>query len=138
MIIGLSGEDYRDLVLSVGTHRKSRRLSPLEVARLLAKAVAAGATRHDCATALGLGMTQVRTFLKLLDLEAEVQHLADWKGTKNATIPFSTLAELARLAPQDQMQAVDSVLRHGLFWKEVVQIVQIADRSDKAIGECVY
>ena len=137
MIFGLSAEEYRDLVLSVGTHRKSRRLSPLEVAQLLAKALATGATRHDCATELGLGQTQVSTFLKLLDLSVEIQHLADWKGTKNATIPFSTLAELARLAPQDQIQAVNSVLRYGLTWKEVVQIVQIAKRSDTAISECV-
>ena len=137
MIIGLSGEDYRDLVLSVGTHRKSRRLSPLEVAQLIAKAVAADATRDDCATALGVGITQVRTFLKLLDLDVDIQHLADWRGSKNATIPFSTLAELARLAPHDQVQAVDSVLRHGLTWKEVVQLVQIAKRSDKPIGECI-
>ena len=137
MIIGLSREDYRDLVLSVGTHQKSRRLSPLEVARLLAKAAAAGATRDDCATTLGLGVTQVRTFLKLLDLDADIQHLADWRGSKNATISFSTLAELARLAPHDQMQAVDSVLRHGLTWKEVVQLVQIAKRSGKAIDDCI-
>ena len=137
MILGLSREDYRDLVLSVGTHRKSRRLSPLEVARLLSKAVAAGATRDGCATALELGMTQVRTFMKLLDLDASIQHLADWRGSKNASIPFSTMAELARLAPQDQIQAADSVLRHDLTWKEVVQLVQISSRSDKPIGECI-
>lgn len=137
MIIGLTREDYRDLVLSVGTHRKSRRLSPLEVAQLLAKALAAGATKRDCATALGLGQTQVSTFLKLLDLAADIQHLADWRGGKNASIPFSILAELARLVPQDQAQAVDSVLRYGLTWKEVVQLVQVSQRSGKAIGKCI-
>ena len=137
MTIGLSRKDYQDLVLSVGTHLNSRRLSPLEVARLLAQAMAAGATRQDCATALGIGTTQVRTFLKLLDLETEIQPLADWRGTKNATIPFSTLAELARLTPYDQVQAANSVLRHGLTWREVVQLVQIAERSGKAIGECI-
>ncbi len=137
MIIGLSGDDYRDLVLSVGTHRKSRRLSPLEVAQLLAKALAAGATRDDCATALGIGTTQIRTFLQLLDLNDEIQHLADWRGSKNATVPFSTLAEVARVAPHDQVEVVDSVLRHGLTWKEVIQLVQIANRSEKPIDECI-
>ncbi len=137
MILGLSKEEYRDLVLSVGTHRKSRRLSPLEVARLLAKAAAAGATSGDCAKALELGTTQVRTFLKLLDLDADVQHLADWQGSKNATMPFSSMAELARLAPPDQIPAVDSVLRHSLTWKEVVQLVQVSRRSGKSIDECI-
>ena len=137
MILGLSKEEYRDLVLSVGTHRKSRRLSPLEVARLLSKAVAAGATRDECATELELGMTQVRTFMKLLDLDASIQHLADWRGSKNASIPFSTMAELARLAPQEQIEAADSVLRHDLTWKEVVQVVQISNRSGKPIVECI-
>ena len=136
-MIGLSNEDYRDLVLSVGTHRNSRRLSPLEVGKLLARAMASGATRQDCATGLHIGVTQVRTFLRLLDLDPKVQQFADWSSTKNATIPFSTMAELARLSPQDQVQAVDSVLRHNLTWKEVVQLVQIAKRSDKAIDECI-
>ena len=136
-MIGLTREEYRDLTLSIGTHRGTRRLSPIEVARLLEKALEAGATRRECAAELGVGGTQVGTFLKLLDLASEIQHFADWRGAKSASIPFSTLAELSRLSPHDQVDAVKSVLRHDLTWKEVVQLVQMADRSEQGIRECI-
>ena len=136
-MIGLTRQEYRDLTLSVGTHRGDRRLSPLEVARLLDKALGAGTSRRECAAALGVGTSQIGTFLKLLVLASDIQHFADWRGTKSASIPFSTLAELARLSPQDQVPAARSVLRHNLTWKEVVQLAQIADRSGKGIEECI-
>ena len=130
-------EDFQDLVMSVGTHQRDRRRSPLEVAQLLARAVNAGVSRRDCAEALGIGGTQVSTFLKLLDLAPEIQHLADWRGSKHATIPFSSLAELSRLSPRDQIHVAESILRLGLKWKEIVQVVQISNRSEKEIVECI-
>lgn len=134
---GLTAQEYQELILSVGTHQKTRRLSPLEVALLLQKAIAAGESRRSCSATLGLGTTQVSTFLKLLSVSTEIQHLADWRSSRSATISFSTLAELARLSPPDQLKAAQSVIRHGLTWKEVIQLVQIADRSGKKIEECI-
>ena len=134
---GLTEQERRDLILSVGTHRRDRRLSPLEVAVLVERLRSSGMTRKQCADALGLGASQVGVFLGLLDLAEDVQHLADWRGTRNATIPFSTLAELARLNKRDQIIATHRVLKYGLTWKEVVQVVQIANRSDKNIEQCV-
>ena len=96
MILGLEQKEYQDLILSIGTHRGSRRLSPLEVARLIDKALNSGATRKDCTQALQVSSTQISTFLKLLTLAPEIQYLAGWRGSKNATIAFSTMAELAR------------------------------------------
>ena len=134
---GLTAREIQDITLSVGTHRVSRRLSPLEVARLIEKSLDAGTSRKECASALGIGPTQLSTFLKLLGLRTEIQHLADWRGTKSASIPFSTLAELARLCDSDQLNAAEGVLRHGLKWKEVIQLTQISDRSDLSIEECI-
>ena len=134
---GITVREFQDLILSVGTHRGKRRLSPLEVARLLEKAVRANMSKHECASALGVGTTQVNTFLKLLVLAPQIQHLADWRGTKNASIPFSTLAELARLSPCDQIEASQAILRHGMTWKEGVQLAQIVSRSGKAIEKCI-
>ena len=136
-MLGLSIRELQDMTLSVGTHRGARRLSPLEVARLIDGALNAGTSRKECAETLGIGTTQVSTFLKLLNLSPEIQHLADWGGTKNASIPFSTLAELARLSLEDQPKAAETVLRHGLKWKEVVQLTQISDRSGHAIEDCI-
>ena len=134
---GLTSTEFQDITLSVGTHRGSRRFSPSEVAGLIQKTLCAGTSRKECASTLGISPTQVSTFLKLLSLREDIQHLADWRGTKNASIPFSTLAELARLSPSEQMKAAEAVLRHDLKWREVIQLTQISQRSALPIEECI-
>ena len=134
---GLAASERRDLILSVGTHQVVRRLSPLEVARLLRKTIEHGTSRRACSSALGVGTTQIGTFLKLLTLAPEVQHLAGWGSASVASVSFSSLAELSRLPTADQVEASEAILRNRLTWKEVVEVVQIADRSGKDVGECV-
>lgn len=133
----LTGAELRDLLMSVGTHRANRRLSPLEVARLIEKMLHSNPDRQDCAQKLGISLTQISSFLKLLSLDTKIQHLADWRGTANASIPFSTLSEIARLDSHEQDEVAQAVLRHGLKWKEVVQIVQIRERSREQIEICI-
>ena len=134
---GLTAEEHKALLRSVGTHRADRPLSPLEVGRLIGKAIQAGSTRSECAEALQVGSTQVATFLKLLDLADNIQHLADWGNSTSASISFSALAEFARLRKSDQIEAARAVLQYQLTWKEVVQITQMVDRSAKPMRECV-
>lgn len=134
---GLTPEEHKALLRSVGTHRGDRLLSPLEVAQLLAKSVEAGATRKEAVEDLGIGQTQVATFLKLPDLAPEIRHLADWGGSTNGSISFSSLAKLSRLPGAAQIEAANAILRYGLTWKEVVQLVQIADRSAKPMAQCI-
>ena len=62
-MFGLSSTELQDLVLSVGTHRSERRLSPLEVACLLDRALSCGGSRKECSDVLGISLTQVGTFL---------------------------------------------------------------------------
>lgn len=135
---GLTREELKALLLSVGTHRKERNRSPAEVAQLLQKAIDGGETRKRCADFLQLGTTQVSQFLRLLQLAPEIQHLADWGGTADSAISFSSLAQLAPLKPADQVRAAKAILEHRLTWKEVVQLTQIADRSRKSIEECIH
>ena len=134
---GLTQDERRDLILSVGTHRGERRLSPLEVAQLLEKARAAGATKRECSKALQVGVTQISTFLKLLELTAEVQHLAGWGSAQQASIPFSSLAELHRMHPAVQLRVAEVILREGLTWKEVIELTQIARRSGDPVEQCI-
>ena len=134
---GLTPAELRDLTLSVGTHRATRRLSPLEVAQLIGKMLRFDSNREKCSQHLGISKTQISSFLRLLDVDARVQHLADWRGTANATIPFSTLSETARLEPTEQVVLAEAALRTALGWKEVVQIVQIRERSGEPIDACI-
>ena len=133
----LTSEEHQALLRSVGTHRGDRVLSPLEVGRLLTKAIATGTTRKECADSLHLGQTQVANFIKLLSLAQDIQHLADWGSSTDASISFSSLAEIARLREPDQIEATNAILQHQLTWKEVRQLVQLADRSKKAMGQCI-
>ena len=133
----LTSTELRDLLLSVGTHRANRRLSPLEVARLIEKMLHSDSDRQNCAQRLGISLTQVSSFLKLLSVDGQMQHLADWRGTRNASIPFSTLSEIARLDLCEHGQAAQAVLRHDLKWKEVVQVVQVRERSKEPIEACI-
>ena len=124
-------------MLSVGTHRADRRMSPVEVAKSIDKMLHSHSDRQHCAERLGISLTQVSSFLKLLLLDTKIQHLADWRGARNASIPFSTLSEITRLDSSDQSQVVEAILRHHLKWKEVVQLVQISERSQEPIDICI-
>ena len=134
---GLTTQELKLLLRSVGTHRGDRPLSPLEVGQLLKKSVGAGSTRKELASALSIGTTQVSSFLKLPDLASDIRHLADWGSATQASVSFSSLAELGRLSESDQVEAAGAILSYKLTWKEVVQLVQIATRSGKAMGSCI-
>lgn len=134
---GLTENELKDLILSVGTHRGTRRRSPTEVAQLLEKAIDAGTTRRQCTETLGIGSTQISTFLRLLELSPDIQHLAEWSKLDSASIPFSSLSEIARLDEKDQAAAAEAILRYDMKWKEVVQLTQIALRSSAGIDESI-
>ena len=136
-MLGLSDKDSSLLLCSVGTHQGRRPLSPLEIGELLEKVVANGSSVKDCADELQVGQTQISTFLKLPKLNPEIQYLADWGRTSKSSIAFSSLAELSRLNSADQLKAASAILGHSFSWKEVIQLVQLYDRSSKKIDECI-
>lgn len=138
MLVGLSADEYKKLLLSVGTHRGKRPLSPVEAAALLRKATSAGASLSECAKAVQLeGPTWVSRFLKLLDLPQDVQHLIDW-GRGAGTIAFTSASEVSRLDdPVDQRRAIQVGLEHNLSSAEMRQLVQLRKRSRKPMDECV-
>ncbi|HAM45054.1 MAG TPA: hypothetical protein DCM67_08560 [Propionibacteriaceae bacterium] len=137
MIPGLSAQEAQQLLRSIGTHRTGRVLSPLEVGRALAKALASGATRAELATQLQVGSTQLAAFLNLTRLTDEVGQLAEWGGSSHSGVAFSSAALLAVLPPNDQCVAATAILEHQLSWKEVVQLTQISVRSRRAISACI-
>lgn len=133
----LTKNNLRDLILSVGTHRGQRPLSPIEVAELFNIAKEEGKTNRQIADmVLFKDTTMVGRFLHLLKLSSKVKHLVDW-GPTGSTISFSTAAELLRLDVAEQGAVVDAALEHSLTKSEVAQIVQIRKRSNKDIGTCI-
>lgn len=134
----LTPDERKGLLLSVGTHRAKRPLTPVEVGELLGRAVRAGDTMADCAEAVHLdGTSQVGRFVALLKLPSEVRHLVDW-GKSDETLAFTAAYEVARLSePHDQIRAAQAVLSHGLSTGEVRQVVQARKRSGKDIDACI-
>jgi len=137
MLPGLTPEEARDLLLSVGTHHGKRRFSPVEVAQIFHKALAAGATLVSCARFVNLtGPTMVSRFLRLLKLVPEIHHLVDW-GQTGATIAFASAWRLGELEQDEQKEATREVMANQMSKEEVRQIVQLRQRSRRRIVDCI-
>jgi hypothetical protein len=134
----LTNDERRQLLLSVGTHRGRRPLSPFEVAGLFEKAISRGATLGECAAAASLeGTTWVSRFLRLLKLPSTVTHLIDWGGG-SGTIGLSNASEIARLEDGgDEEKVIRSVLANRLNVSEVRQVIQLRKRSNRLIDACL-
>lgn len=137
MISGLSQTELQSLILSVGTHRGHRRLSPMEVATLLRQAMEAGTSRQALSESLKISEIQVSRFIRLFDLEPDLRDLADWGRGNASTIPFSSLLEIVRLTPSQQFEVVESALTHKLTKAEFRQISQMSERSGRHIDDCI-
>lgn len=138
MPVHLEPHDLRGLILSVGTHRVERQLSPLEVGVLVRKAVLRGTNLKEMAEATQLeGTTQLSRFTKLLELPAETHHLIDW-GKSVAGVGFTAAFEIARLSgAEDKREAMAAVVEHGLSSAEARSLVQLRRRGAASIRECV-
>jgi hypothetical protein len=129
--------ETRALLLSVGTHKGKRPLSPVEVARLLKRELDAGASPSEVAEAVQFdGTTMVGRFLRLLELSPEIQHLVDF-GTDEDSLGFTAAFEMARLPPSDHGELATAILEHQLSSAEVRQIAQLRLRSKRPISECI-
>lgn len=124
-IRGLSDTEHLDLLMSVGTHKASRRLGPWQVARLVNRARELQPL-EAIADALSLkdpGM--LRKFLALLDLPEEVQPLITW-GSQPGFLSFSSASELSRLTstiPRESLLKLSCAAIEGRLSKSEIQAV---------------
>lgn len=137
MLPGLTAEEARNLVLSIGTHHSQRRLSPVEVAELFNKAILAGASTMECARFVNLtGPSMISRFLRLMKLSPEIRHLVDW-GQTGATMSFETAWRLADLNKDEQEAAATPAMANQMSKDEVNQVLQIKKRSRRHVLECI-
>lgn len=135
---GLSPETTRDLILSVGTHQSTRPLLPVQVAYAMKAALDAGSSWNELAEALQLeGPSMVRRFIRLLELPQEAQLLVGWRKDET-TISFSTASEITRLDSAEEKQLMaKAVLENQMTKSEVIEVVQINERSAKTLPACI-
>ncbi|MYB17548.1 MAG: hypothetical protein F4018_03350 [Acidobacteria bacterium] len=83
-----------------------------------------------------LDASGVGRFLRLLDLPPEVQDWVDWG--RGDFVGFSSASELVRLRDHEEQRLVaDAILSDRLTSKEVRQVVQLRDRSGRAVPDCI-
>ena len=135
---GLSAFELRQLILSVGTHKSERPLSPVEVATLIQRALDTGETRKTIADRLLLDNSSIiGRFIRLLSLPTQVQHLIGW-GSNPDTISFTAASDIARLDySQEQSTLAKMALENQFNKSEIVQCVQLRQRSERSIEESV-
>ena len=135
---GLSSYEIRQLILSVGTRKSVRPLSPVEVGKLIQKALDAGEKREEVADRLHLdGSTVIARFIHLLSLPTQVQHLIGW-GSDPTTLSFTAASMIARLhSNQEQSTLAKASLENQLNKSEIIQVVQIRQRSGDPIENCI-
>jgi hypothetical protein len=135
---GLSIDLRRKLLLSVGTHRAKRPLSPVEVGQAVQASLDAGSSLGEIAESLHLEDTSVLTkFVRLLRLTPEIRHVVDW-GRSASTIGFTAASEIAKLSdPTEQAQLCEAALVNQMGSGEVKQVVQLHNRSKRPIKTCV-
>jgi len=136
-VYGLRDDEWRDLVLSVNVHRKNRRLSPVQVARHMTRALQE-IDAERLARALGFGDTTTLTkILRLGELPADLASLVDW-GTRRGSVSMSAAAEILRLSSPTAIEhAMRAAVEHNLTREEARQVVQVQKRSGGSIQECV-
>ena len=133
---GVSAENQRDLILSVGIHKQERPLSPIEVAALLEQALSSGSTIKEVSEEILLDSTMINRFLRLLNLAPEIRHLVGWGGRSG--ISFSTASEIARLrTPEEQEFLGNATLEHRLSKSEVIQTIEVMNRFHRPVNQCV-
>ncbi|MFC1907839.1 hypothetical protein ACFLWT_00325 [Chloroflexota bacterium] len=134
---GISPENLRDLILTVGIHKAERPLSPIEVAVLINTALNAGTTINEVSQESLLSEDMVRRFNQLTKLPAEIRHLVDW-GRKLSKISFSAAVKIASLKLEtEQVILGEATLEHGFSKKEVIEIVENRNRIGKPIDICI-
>lgn len=136
---GLSSYELRQLILSVGTRKSVRPLSPVEVGNLIQRALDAGETRTAIAARLYLddSNTIIGRFIRLLSLPREVQHLVGW-GSDPSTLSFTSAAMIARLKSAEEHRTLAKAALEQQFSKsEIIQVVQIRQRSSAAMKDCI-
>jgi hypothetical protein len=134
---GLSQDEWTNLVLSVNTHRGQRRLSPAEVAALLARAIQQ-ATAEQVASSLGFrGADMVRRFLLLNCIPPDLREMVDW-GARPGAVSLSTATALAGLAePAVVAAAFRAAIEHSFSKSEAIQLKQAYLRGRGAVADCV-
>ena len=153
-------KQYAKLLLSVGRQgrniAKRRPLSPVECAEMIQRLMKEeNESKVEISKMLGLGRpenksniyqkrdtTQVNLFLKLLQVSDKSRYFAGWGYEEYPKIPFSTMALMISLKPEEQDKIIQSAYNENkkiLITKNDVHKITRwkRDNPDLPIEECI-
>lgn len=135
---GLTTEQLDETLMSLGSHKAVRPLTPVEVAVNLRSTERAGASKTEIAAVFGFSdTTMVSRFLKLLTLSPEIQFLVDWGESRDSTIGFSVAVELSGMKETEHALMTSSIISNGLTKTEIKSIRQLTERSGRPVRACI-
>lgn len=134
----LSHEEWVNLKLSVGTHLRNRRNSPVEVARLLKRLQDAGATLNEIAKEIQLDSSIVSRFLRLTRLPPKFEDLVAW-GHNKEKISFTqaSFSMMVDASETERIFLLEKVLEEGLNKNEIQNIVELKSRTELTIEQVI-
>ena len=139
MLDSLSSDERRDLILSVGTHKRKRRLSPIQIAQLVDRLCKIqGISLERIAIELSLkNSSSLRKFISLLSLPLELQPLIIW-GASPGYLSFSVASEISKIRENDKILILSKdAIENQRTSEEVRAIIQCNKRKGGSISQCI-
>lgn len=134
----LSHKEWVDLKLSVGTHLRIRRRSPVGVAKLLKRLKDAGAPIKWITKEIQIDSSIVSRFLLLNRLPPKFVDLVAW-GQNKEKISFTqaSFAMKVDASETEQLFLLEKVLEEGLNRKELENIRELKSRTELTIEQLI-
>jgi len=135
----LSREEWVDLKLSVGTHSRIRRLSPVGVAKLLIRLRDAGVSTKWITKEIQIDSSIVSRFLLLDGLPSKFVDLVAW-GQHKEKISFTQAAfamKVETVSDTDRLFLLKKVLEEGLNKQELQNIRELQSRTELNIEQLI-
>lgn len=141
MQLPLKEEDFDELILSVGIHRKRRSLRPIEVARRMKTVLDGGVlqgaetisfTVNSLARRLGFrDSSMLPRFLSLLKIPTEFQEMVEWGARRGAMshLTFSIASAISTLPLEQQRDLILEVFKRELNKQETISVIQLLRRN---------
>jgi hypothetical protein len=136
----LSNDEWFNLTLTIGRHKKERHLKPLIVVDYLNRCFESGFSKLEIADRANCSQDQISKFRRLNDIKSDViRNAIDWNGnTDEGCIPPSIGWELAVLPAVYHEAVFNAVLDKSLTSKEVINIVSFFNKNaDISIHESI-
>ena len=132
----MNSDRLKQLVLSLGTHRTQRPLSPVEAGLRIAELSDELGSITKAAKVIHLDVTTARRFAALTKVTPEIRPLIGW-GASRDTLSFSSAAEIVGLSRAEQIETARAAIENRMTKEELRAAVQLRKRSGKSMSDCI-